>query len=307
MTRAYLNGNFIPAEQLTVPVYDTGFVLGATVAEQLRTFGGSLFRLDRHLERLAHSLEIVGVDTGLTMAELGDAACRLVRENHAQLNAGDDLGLSMFVTPGPYSTMTTVVPRSATRGPTVAMHTYPLPFALWAGKYQTGQSLVTTDVQQVPATCWPAELKCRSRMHYYMADSKAMKQEPGARALMLDTDGLVLEASTANIFIYTDDAGIVSPPREKILPGVSVSVVFELAQQMGIPVQHRDLTLDDLFAADELMLSSTSPCVWPVTRLDGRALRRRGMGPLCQRLLDAWSDLVGIDIVHQATAFADRA
>jgi branched-subunit amino acid aminotransferase/4-amino-4-deoxychorismate lyase len=63
--QAFLNGRFVPASEAMLPVYDAGFVLGTTVAEQMRTFGGRLFRLDAHLARLSHSLEIVGVDLGL--------------------------------------------------------------------------------------------------------------------------------------------------------------------------------------------------------------------------------------------------
>ena len=96
---AYLNG-WVPAAQAVVPVYDAGFIQGATVSEQLRTFGGDCFALDRHLARLARSLEIVGIDAGLSIDELGTIATELATHNYRLLAAGDDLGLSMFVTPG---------------------------------------------------------------------------------------------------------------------------------------------------------------------------------------------------------------
>src|SRR5438034_2991391 len=100
---AYFNGRFLPVSQVAIPLYDAGFVQGVTVAEQLRTFGGKLFRLERHLERLGRSLRIVDVDSGCAPAELAAAARELVAKNHALLAPGDDLGLSIFVTPGPYS------------------------------------------------------------------------------------------------------------------------------------------------------------------------------------------------------------
>src|SRR5438034_7741041 len=102
---AYFNGRFLPVSQVAIPLYDSGFVQGVTVAEQLRTFSGKLFRLERHLERLSHSLAIVGVDLGCTLAELGAAAQELVAKNHPLQAVGDDLGLSMFVTPGRYATL----------------------------------------------------------------------------------------------------------------------------------------------------------------------------------------------------------
>jgi len=306
MPFAYLNGELIPAAEAVVPVYDAGFVLGVTVAEQVRTFSGRLFRLEQHLARLSRSLEIVGVDPGVSMSDLKDAANELARRNHALLDEGDDIGVSILVTPGPYSTMACAVGKGDPTGPTVVMHTYPLPFQLWVDKYQRGQSLVVTDIEQVPAACWPAELKCRSRMHYYLADNKARRVQPDARALFLDHDGHVLEASTANLVIYNRGKGIVSPPSETILPGISVGVVAELAAKFGVPFLYQQLSVDDVVQADEVMLCSTSPCVWPVTSLDGQTIASGQPGEMFQNLLAAWSDMVGVDISAQADRYATR-
>ena len=300
---AYFSGSFVKANELVIPVTDAGFVQGVTVAEQLRTFGGKLFRLEIHLERLAHSLEIVGVDLGMPLAEIGRLAEEVTARNHALLDPADDLGLSIFVTPGTYSAYSA---DQTTSGPTLGIHTYPLPFHLWHDKYERGQSLVVSSVRQVPTACWPAELKCRSRMHYYLADKEAREREAGARALLLDESGQVVEASTANVLIFVDGQGLVSPPREVILPGVSVGMLEELATALKIPFVHRRLAPADIAAADEVMLCSTSPCVWPVTRLNGQPIRDGRCGPVVKALLDAWSQRVGVDIAAQAARFAAR-
>ena len=299
---AYLNGRYLPFCQAAISVTDGGFVQGVTVAEQLRTFGGKLFRLEQHLARLARSLAIVGIELGMPVEKLGEIARELAAKNHSLLDAGDDLGLSMFVTPGPYSTFAT----GGAPGPTIGLHTYPLPFHLWHEKYERGESLVVTDVMQVPSACWPTELKCRSRMHYYLADKQARQREPGARALMLEERGFVTEASTANILVYYRNVGLVSPPKEMILPGVSTATVEELAGRLGIPYSFRSLTVDDVAAADEVLLCSTSPCVWPVTRLNGRLIGDGKCGDIARRLLAAWSELVGIDLHEQAQRFLNR-
>src|SRR5262245_23437102 len=98
--QAFLNGRFVPASEAVVAVTDAGFVQGATVAEQLRTFGGRLFRLEAHLARLARSLAIVEVQSPLSCEELATAASQLVAHNHALIAPGDDLGMAIFVTPG---------------------------------------------------------------------------------------------------------------------------------------------------------------------------------------------------------------
>src|SRR4051812_20177886 len=96
----WLNGRFVPAAQMTVPVWDQGFMLGVTVSEQLRTFGGKLFEPDWHWDRLARSLAVVQPGIEFPRREINQAAHELVERNHALLKSGDDLGLSVFITPG---------------------------------------------------------------------------------------------------------------------------------------------------------------------------------------------------------------
>jgi branched-chain amino acid aminotransferase len=300
---AYLNGRWIPLSQAAVSVFDSGFVQGVTVAEQLRTFGGQLFRLETHLDRLSRSLQIIGVDPGLPLAELGTIATELVEQNRKLIDPADDLNLTMFVTPGPYGAYAAVAGRAK---PTVCVHTQPLPFGQWAEKYRTGESLVVTDVMQVPDKCWSPELKCRSRMHYYLADRQARQREPGARALLLDERGFVTEASTANVLVYCREEGLVSPPKEHILPGVTIAVVEELAGQLGISFTSRELTVGDFSRANEALLCSTSPCVLSVTRLNGQPIGDGQPGSVGQRLRDAWSQMAGLNIESQAQRFASR-
>jgi branched-subunit amino acid aminotransferase/4-amino-4-deoxychorismate lyase len=191
-------------------------------------------------------------------------------------------------------------------GPLVAMHTYPLPFRLFAEKYRVGQSLAIPAIRQMSPRTLPRELKCRSRMHYYLADLEARAIDPRARALMLDEEGYVLEATSANLLIVDGDGRLVSPPPEKILPGISVAKTLHLAEGLGIEHAYRDLRVDDLFAAREVMLTSTSMCVLPATQLDETKLGDGAPGPVFRALLAAWSQHVGIDIAQQAERFVGR-
>ena len=293
---AYFNGEFCAVSDLKLSVDDLGFLQGVCVSERVRTFDGTLFRLADHLTRLAHSLKILDLLLDDPLSRLGDIAEELVARNGASRVDGDDLGLSLFVTPG--------IPNETTM--TVGMLTYPLPFGQWASYYTQGQALTETGIRQIPPSCWPPMLKCRSRMHYYLADQQARKLDVGSRAILLDQDGFVSEASTANIVIYQKERGFVSPRLEKILPGVSLSVLTQLAADLDIPMYYDDLRLEDVSAAEEILLCSTSPCVWPVTRLNGQPTRSATERPIYRRLLAAWSDLVGLDIAGQAQRFADR-
>lgn len=298
----FLNGRWITADDAGLPLIDGGFVQGTTIAEQLRTFAGRIFHFDEHIDRMDSSLAVLGLEPSLARSELRAAAERLVAHNHALLAEGDDLGLSIFVTPGEYPAYS----RMAASRPVLGMHTYPLPFRLWAEKYARGQHLAVSSVRQVPTECWPAHVKCRSRMHYYLADREVAQRFPGARAVLLDFDGFVTEASTANVLIYRRDAGLISPPLARVLPGVTLGSVFRLAEQLGLNTVQRDLTADDVAVADEVLLSSTPFCLLPVTRFEGRPVGTGSPGPVFSRLLGEWNRLVGLDIAAQALRFADR-
>ena len=298
----FLNGHYLPADQISVSVADAGFVMGATVAEQIRTFAGKPFLLNEHLGRLRRSLTIVDVDPGMTDQQLTEAVTTVTQRNHALLAADDDLGINLFVTPGLYPTMA----QGRDAGPQVGIITYPLPFARWMDKYQSGHTLLTASVRQVPASCWPAELKCRSRMHYFLADREVRRIDPAAQALMLDQQGHVCETPTANIVAYFHQQGLVSPPREAILPGISLMYLQSLAQQLSIPITFETLAVDQLLAADEILLTGTSMCLQPVVTLNDQPVGSGRPGEVYQSLLSQWSRSVGVDIRAQAALCGQR-
>lgn len=298
MRSAYLNGQWVPDQGLSIPIGDPGFALGVTITERLRTFAGKVWRQAEHVERLRRSALIVGVPEE-TVDEL-NAAITEYLQRHEPLRAagrvegiGDDWAIVSFATPG------------VGGEPTRCVHGFPLAFGDWAHQFTEGVPLRLSTHRQTPPDCWPAELKCRSRMHYYLADQEARRLEPGARALLLDQEGFVGEASTANVVVYNEAEGIVSPRMEKVLPGVSVAVLRELAEAAGVPFTERDLTVDEFRSADEAWLSSTSICLLPVTHLDGEPIGSGQPGPGYERFLMAWNEATGVDIAEQARRHAD--
>jgi branched-subunit amino acid aminotransferase/4-amino-4-deoxychorismate lyase len=293
---AYANGNWIPAGELSIAVDDVGFLLGATVTERLRTFRGQVFRLAEHLHRMQRSLEIVGLDAAAITAELTPAIAEFVTKNADRIAADDDWTINAFVTPGV----------AGSGRPTICVHGWPLQFHEWAADYERGIAVVISDVCQVPDNCWPSDLKCRSRMHYYLADQQAKARQPGARAILLDQAGYVAESTTANVLIYREHEGLSTPPDENVLVGISLGVVHELAGRLGIPFMRRRITVDELRTADEVMLTSTSVCLLPIAECDGQPVGAGRPRPTFKNLIAAWGELVGVDVAAQACRFASR-
>jgi len=141
-------------------------------------------------------------------------------------------------------------------------------------------------------------MKYRSRMHYYLADKEAQLVDGSAIALLLDLDGNVTETSGAN-FLIVERGAIVSPTLRNTLPGISRATVIELASKLGIPFVERDLQVYSVINADEAFLASTPYCLMPVTRINGVPIGDGRPGPVVRRLLDAWNELVGLDIYAQ--------
>ena len=292
---AWIDGAFVPRAELALPIGDAGFVLGATVTEQLRTFRGRLFLPDEHARRLAESLALVGIEPTVPVAEIMRAAAEVAAHNHALGDAGSDLGVVAFVTPGDLPAQHEGRPGT----PRAVVHSFPLAFSTWAKAYDAGIVLRTVSVAQVPEACWPIRAKVRSRLHYFLADREARGRESAARAILAHADGRISETSTANIAIVGGGT-VVTPPPADALPGISLTFARRLAGDLGIPWREASLGAADLAAADEILLTSTPSCILPATRLDGRPVGGGRPGPVFRSLLQAWSAAVGVDIRDQA-------
>ena len=291
---AFLNGSTIPFNELSVPVDDCGFMLGATVAEQLRTFHGRPFQVSRHLNRFFNGLDHIEVRLPWDQDEIEKAIRDLASHNLPLCPKGHDLGICVFATPGPYSAFT------SGGTPMLAIHTYPLPFHSWADQYDAGVHATIVDIRQIPNSCWPSDLKCRSRMHYFLANQAARKESPGATAILLDQAGNVSETPTANIVAFFEGQGLVTVPHDHSLPGISLSYLASLAKKLEIPFRFETLTPNRLLTATEVFLTSTPFCMLPVVRIDDTILFSSRPGPLYARLLETWSREVGVSIADQA-------
>ncbi len=294
----YLNGQLLPASQGHLALSDAGVVQGATVTEQARTFRGRPWRLDARLDRLFRSLDYTRITIPQSRQQLVGAVEALVAHNGVMLDDGGDLGIILFVTAGEYPTYARMSGREPQTGPTVCVHTYPLPFAMWAKKMQTGQHLVTPSIRHVPPQCWSPQIKCRSRMHWFLADQEARRIDPEASALLLDLEDYLTETNSGNFFLVCAGT-ILSPTERNILPGHSRAMVKELASKGQLPFVERDIVLAEAFNADEAFTSSTPYCLMPVTRINGVTIGSGEPGPVYRVLMKAWSEEVGIDIEGQ--------
>lgn len=315
---AYLNGRFLPFADAALPLHDAGFVSGATVVDNARTFRHKLFRWPDHLARFRRDCTACYVPLGATDEQLTAAAEELVAHNAKLLPPGSELQLVTFATPGPLGFY---LGEASNGPPTLGMVTYRLPFARYRRFFTDGATLAVAGTQSSdPTDLLPPRVKHRSRLFWHIADKSLSDptgpfHAPGAVPVVLDRGGA---ADTAIGSVLAVAGGtVIRPAPESVQDSISVKVIGELCAAIGLtcadePLDFRSLcrpvTPGDAGSivphVSELLLAGTGFCVAGVKRFAcaERALDYGWPGPVGAKLLAAWSDWVGVDIAKQFTA-----
>jgi branched-chain amino acid aminotransferase len=291
---AYLNGEYVPESRTFVHFRDRGFVFGDAVFDTARTFGGRIYRLEAHVERLFRSLRYLRIDPGLGREELGAITEEVVERNRHLLGPGEDYWVSQRVSRG---SNLPGAPGARTR-PTVIVECTPLPLAQRAALFRDGVAVVIPSVRRTP----PESLCPNAKMQNYLNLIVAgFEHEPDGRTwpILLDTRGFLSEGSGSNLFLVRDGE-VLTPRAEYVLPGVSRAVVMDLCTRLGLPCREGDLSLYDAAIAEEGFLTSTSLCVCPVESINGQPLAEPALpGPVTSRIMAAFSEEVGFDFAGQ--------
>jgi branched-chain amino acid aminotransferase len=296
---AYFNGEWVPFSQVKIDPMDRGFLVGDVVFDVARTFNGKSFRMQGHIDRLYRSLKFIRIDPGLSPEKMLAISEEVIERNEHLREAVGDFTITQFVTRGPGRWAHTAGP------PTVCVKVAPITFDRYAHLYDRGAHGAIARTRSYSSESLDPKVKHFSRMNFNLAELEAADVDPEAWPILTDLDGNLTEGTGYNFFLVTD--GVLRTPGDRsILQGVSRGMVFDLAKQLDIAVVEEDLQPYDLYTADEVFFSSTSPCVLPVTQVDKRQINDGKPGPLTRQLLSEWSETVGLNIVEQAQRFVSR-
>ena len=293
---AYFNGEFLPESKVCISFRDRGFNLGDAVFDAERTFGGEIFRLKAHIDRLYRSLEKASIDPGLTPQEMTDITQETVARNLPLLGPGEDYWVMQRVTRG-----LNVVGGELwqSTGATVIVECTPLPLRARAPMLRDGLDVFTPSLRRVPPESLDPNIKSHNYLNLVMADLEVRDHSSHAWAILLDTRGYVSEGIGSNVF-FVQDGELLIPKAAYVLPGVSRAVVLELAAAEGIPVRETDISPEQARDSDEAFITSTSFCICPVRSYDRAMLDAHGVpGPVTRQLSDAFSREAGFDFVGQ--------
>lgn len=259
----YLNGEFKPIQAAHISVLDRGFLFGDGVYEVIPVYGGRLFRLEQHLQRLEQSLAAVRIANPYELDEWHTLLSELV-----QRNGSGDQSLYLQLTRG-------VAPRNLA----FPIDTPPTVFAMSSPVHSRSGNEQGVDAIVVADSRWlHCDIKAITLLPAVLMRQQAV-DHGAAEAIML-RDGLLTEGAACNVFIVRNGVAITPPHSERLLPGITRDLLVELCHRNAVPCEERNVSEAELRSADEVWLTSSPSGVLPVIHLDGAAVGHGEPGPL---------------------------
>jgi len=277
----YLNGQLLPLSRAKLSPFDHGFLYGYGLFETMRAYNGHIFRLDRHLTRLRHSAERIGLANRLTAFNLEAACIKTLDANKVK-----DARLRLTVSAGEGD----MTPDPSTcSSPTVlitARNIVPLP----SEKYESGLKATLSPLRRnsqsplsrLKSTCYMENILARMAARATGCDE----------AILLNEQGYLTEGSTTNIFLVSNRELITPSLESGILPGITREAVLEIARASNIKTRERQAELKELIEAEEAFVTNSILELMPLTWFDGKPIGTGKPGQLTRKLIAAYKGLV---------------
>ncbi|NLU11279.1 MAG: branched-chain-amino-acid transaminase [Tepidanaerobacter acetatoxydans] len=280
--QVYVNGQYFPKEEAKISVFDHGFLYGDGVFEGIRAYGGKVFRLNEHIDRLYNGARGIMIDIPLKKEEMAEVVLETLRRNELKdayirlvISRGTgDLGLD---------------PRKC-KTPTIICITDKI--VLYPEElYNKGMEIITAATRRNRPEGVNPQMKSLNYLNNIMAKLEA-NLAGAPEAMLLNNEDYVAECTGDNIFIVKDGVLITPPPYVGILVGITRNAIMELAEKIGIKVEEKVFTRYEVFTADECFLSGTAAEAVPVVKVDGRQIADGKPGPITNKILKEFKELI---------------
>ncbi|MBC8869542.1 MAG: branched-chain-amino-acid transaminase [Planctomycetes bacterium] len=278
--KVYIAGKLYDKEDAKVSVYDHGFLYGDGVFEGMRVYGGKVFRLEEHLDRLWNSAKAIWLEVPISKEEMADAVNETVRTNGI-----DDGYVRLVVSRG---AGTLGLDPNKTSNPQViviADHIVLYPDEY----YEKGLEIITVSTIRNHPTALNPRIKSLNYLNNILAKIEGI-QAGCVEALMLNHKGEVAECTGDNIFLVSRGQLLTPPIDAGILEGITRDVVIELAEKEDITVRQIPLTKHDVYIADECFLTGSAAEVVPVIKVDSRKIGDGKPGSTTRRLMSLFRE-----------------
>jgi len=280
----FINGDYVPESEAKISIFDHGLLYGDAVFDTMCSWGGRIFKLERHLNRLSASLHAVRLEIPYAHHELRDAVVKTVAMNQLQ-----NAYIKILVTRGA-STVPAIDPRGCASQ--VIIFARPYHYLSRPGETDAGITAKIASVRRIPAQCLDPKIKNVNYLSLIMAKWEGIDSGVD-EVILLDTDGFVSEGPGYNLFILKDACLITAP--DNILMGITRETVLDLATELNLPVNERRFTPFDIYTADEAFFSTTAGGIIPIAEVDGRRIGGGRAGSWTHKLQQRYLDLVHSD------------
>ena len=279
--KVYIDGQYYDRKDAKISVFDHGLLYGDGVFEGIRSYGGKVFHLEEHIERLYGSARAIRLTIPLDPEEMKQTVLDTLA-----VNGLADAYIRLVCTRGEGTLG--LDPNKCRKGTVViitdSIQLYPEEF------YEKGLELITAATRQKhPQTVSP-RIKSLNYLNNILAKIEAVNNDV-QEAIMVNAEGYVCECTGDNIFIVKDGEVITPPVSVGILKGITRGVVMELAREQGRTVREQVFTRYEVFCADECFLTGTAAEVVPVVCLDRHQIGEGRPGPVTMELLSAFRRL----------------
>jgi branched-chain amino acid aminotransferase len=258
----YVDGEYVSGGEARLPIWDHGVLYGDGIFEGMRLFSGSLFRPYDHLERLANSAKGLGLELPLAGDELLDVICEVIVRSGLEDAHVRPIVTRGFGAPG-------LDPARCQRS-SLVVAAYPFPPLLGSDPI----SVIISSIQRKAPRSVGAHVKSLNYVDAVLAKRQANAAGAGD-AVMLDHLGAVAECTAANIFAVVAGT-LVTPTVRSALPGVTRRTILEVAGELGIPNEVRDLWPGELYTADAMFATGSGAGIVSIDRVDGNRLETAG-------------------------------
>lgn len=277
----YIDGEFLPEAEAKISVFDHGLLYGDGIFEGIRFYNGRVFRLEEHLDRLWDSARSICLEIPMSKEEMTEALLETIRRNGMR-----DGYIRQIVTRGVGNLG--LNPLQCKR-PSVIIITATI--ALYPEEvYRNGLTVVTCATRRMSAAALNPAVKSLNYLNNVMARIEA--NLAGAdEALMLNDAGNVAECTADNVFIIKKGHVFTPPITAGALRGITRSVAFDAAIELGYPMTEADITRHDVFTADECFLTGTAAEVIPVIKADGRVIGAGTPGQMTAKIIARFREL----------------
>ncbi len=280
----YIDGKFVPESEAKISVFDHGFLYGDGVFEGIRAYNGKVFKLREHIDRLYDSAKAIALEIPISKEEFMKIILETLRVNNLR-----DAYIRPIVTRGIGDLG--LDPRKCSK-PTIIVITRPWG-KLYGDLYEKGLKAVTVTIRRNPIDSLPPNIKSLNYLNNVLAKIEA-NVKGGDEAIFLDKNGYVSEGSGDNVFIVKNGL-IITPPTINNLKGITREVVIEIIERLKLPFKEANISLYDLYTADEVFVTGTAAEIAPIVEIDGRKIGDGKPGRITKILMEEFKKVTEVE------------